>query len=56
MTKETKISRKPIPIGTKTKWGKIQAITFSKGERYYMMVGRYGDVALMHADVVETKK
>lgn len=45
--------KKPILLGTKTKWGRIGAVLFKDGERYYMMVGRYGDVALMPASVVE---
>ena len=54
MTKKT--LEKALALGTKTKWGKIGSIIFTKGERYYMMVGRFGDVALMPASVVQAEK
>lgn len=47
-------TNKPLPLGTKTIWGKIGAITNKGGERYYMMSKNKGlDVALMPADIVE---
>ena len=42
-----------IPLGTKTKWGKIAAVGFRDGERYYMMIDKHGSVALMPAEAVE---
>lgn len=43
-----------LPLGTRTPWGKIGAITNQGGERYYMMSKNKGrDVALMPADLVE---
>ena len=47
--------KKIIPIGTKTKWGKIAAIRTIEGERYYFMVDKDGGVAMMPANVVEEK-
>ena len=45
--------RPPLPIGRKTKWGKISAIGIVSGERYYWTVDKYGGVAMMPADAVE---
>ncbi len=45
----------PLPIGTKTKWGKIEAIGWTGGERYYWMIGANG-VAMMPAFIVEGVK
>lgn len=42
-----------VPLGTQTRWGKISAVGCTDGERYYMMVDKYGCVALMPGDVVE---
>lgn len=42
----------PLPLGTETKWGDIQAIHSKDGERSYMMT-RDGVVSLMPADIVE---
>lgn len=47
---------KIIPIGTKTFWGTIKAVRFDCGERYYFMVDKRGDVAMMPADVVEEEQ
>ena len=41
-----------VNLGAKTKWGKVAAIVFRDGERYYMMA-KVGAVALMPADVIE---
>ena len=46
--------RKIIPLGTMTKWGKIGAVQYKNGERYYMMVKK-GSISLMPASVVEAK-
>lgn len=43
----------PRKIGTKTQWGKIQAISWRDGERFYMILNKQGVVSLMPADVVE---
>ena len=45
----------PLPIGTKTQWGKIEAIGITGGERYYWMVDKYGCVAMIPAFMVEQK-
>jgi hypothetical protein len=42
-------------LGTKTRWGKIAAVGFIGGERYYWMIDRYGTVAMMPADAVEPR-
>ena len=54
MTKNEKMLRPPLPLGTSTKWGRIEAVCW-KGERYYMILNFQGDVALMPANVVEPK-
>jgi hypothetical protein len=41
-----------LDLGTETKWGKVAALHFSRGERSYFMV-KGEDVALIPADVVE---
>lgn len=45
----------PLQLGTKTRWGKIAAVGFIGGERYYWMIDRYGTVAMMPADAVEPR-
>ena len=45
-----------VPIGAKTQWGTVGAITSKGGERYYMMLDKQGGVALMPADVVEVNQ
>ena len=40
-------------LGTKTRWGKIAAVGTTSGERYYWVVDKHGDVAMMPAIMVE---
>lgn len=43
-----------LPLGTRTPWGRIGAVTNRGGERFYMMSKSKGaEVALMPADIVE---
>ena len=43
----------PIPLGTYVKpWGKIVQVGWV-GERYYWLMNKRGDIAMMPADVVE---
>jgi len=42
-----------IPLGTKTKWGTIEAVGLTGGERYYWMVDKFGGVAMIPAFMVE---
>lgn len=42
-----------LKINSKTKWGKIKAIGFISGERYYWMIDKYGCISMMPACVVE---
>lgn len=44
---------RPVPFGTKTVWGKVQAVGITGGERYYWVVAQDGSVAMMPAFVVE---
>ena len=44
---------KPIPLGTKTPFGKIVGIHSKSGERSYFMENKYGVVTLMPADMLE---
>ena len=41
-----------LDLDSETSWGRVKAIVFKGGERYYMMV-RAGDVALIPAIVAE---
>jgi len=41
-----------VPIGKKTKFGKVAAVLFTVGERYYMLLDK-GTVSLLPASVVE---
>lgn len=45
--------REPLPLATKTPWGKICAMGFRDGERWYMMMNASKDVSLMPGSVVE---
>ena len=45
--------RPPIPLGTKTKWGKIGAVGTTIGERYYWMVDKTGGVSMIPASTLE---
>jgi hypothetical protein len=45
---------KPLPLGTQTQWGKIGAVGYIQGERYYWMIDEDGSVSMMPAFVVET--
>ena len=42
-----------VPIDTPTQWGKVAAIRFADGERYYFLVDKHGMVSMMPACVVE---
>ena len=42
-----------LALGTATQWGRVGAVGYREGERYYFMEDRAGVVALMPAVVVE---
>jgi hypothetical protein len=47
----------PLAIGTRTQWGRIQAVGVLGGrprERYYWMIDKHGTVSMMPASVVES--
>lgn len=46
-------SNPPLPLGTKTVWGKISMIGITGGERYYWMVDKDRTVSMMPASIVE---
>ncbi len=50
---EQKEIRLPLPLGTDTEWGKIQAVGLTGGERYYWIVDKDGDVSMLPFFVVE---
>ena len=53
MTKR-KQSEPPLPLTAEVEpWGKVGAVQFKDGERYYMLTDRYGCVSYMPGDVVE---
>ncbi len=43
-----------MPLGSRTRWGKIASVAILSGERYYFMVDKHWKVAMMPAMVVET--
>ena len=43
-----------LRLGTMTRWGKVQAVGFRDGERWYMMIDKHGVVSLMPGPVVES--
>ena len=45
--------KKIITIGTKTDFGIVEGITFTGGERYYFIEGKFGTVSMLPANVVE---
>lgn len=50
------VERKPpLPLGTKTEWGEIEAIGSLSGERYYWMAHEDGGVAMIPAFIVEAQ-
>ena len=42
-----------VPLGTKTRWGKVEGVQLKDGERYYFLVDSFKNTAYMPADVVE---
>jgi hypothetical protein len=42
-----------VPLGTKTRWGKVEGVQSKDGERYYFLVDSFKNTAYMPADVVE---
>jgi len=49
----------PLPLGAKTQWGVITAVTYfggQFGERYYFMVDKHGTVSMMPEGAVEVKE
>jgi len=49
---------RPLPLGTKTRWGKIAAVGTVEGERYYWMIrpGKPLSVAMIPAIDVEAMR
>lgn len=45
--------RKLIPMGTKTKWGKVVGVRCEAGERYYFILEKGNITTFFPADVVE---
>lgn len=43
----------PIPLGTETEYGTVQAIGRIEGERYYWMVDEHGTVSMIPDFMVE---
>lgn len=43
----------PLPLGTKTQWGKIEMVGITGGERYYWMLDKHGGVSMIPASIVE---
>lgn len=44
----------PLAIGTEVKpYGRIGAVGIRDGERYYVLVDKHGDVALMPGSILE---
>lgn len=49
---EMEESKPIIPLGTKTKFGKVAAVGMKEGERFYMFIDRIG-VTLIPAEIAE---
>ena len=45
----------PLPLGTETKYGRIEMIGTTGGERYYWMIDKKGTVSMIPASVVEAE-
>jgi len=43
----------PLALGTQTKWGKIEMVGITGGERYYWMLDKYKCVSMIPAFMVE---
>jgi len=43
----------PLPLGSKTKWGTIEAVGLTGGERYYWMIDKFKFVSMIPAFMVE---
>lgn len=52
---QTSERTRPLPLGTMTEWGRISAVGFTGGERYYWITDEDGAVAMMPADFVEPR-
>jgi hypothetical protein len=51
------MNSEPLPLGTVVKpYGKIGAVMFTGGERYYMLTSKDGDVAMMPWFVIEPEQ
>jgi hypothetical protein len=46
--------RPPLPLGTETPEGVVQAVGITGGERYYWLVDAHGVVSMMPWFMVET--
>lgn len=42
----------PLPLGTDTRWGKVEMVGWTGGERYYWMLDAGGGVAMIPGFVV----
>ncbi len=43
-----------VPLGTVVKpWGKVSAVGFTGGERYYWLIDEHGTVSMMPASLIE---
>jgi hypothetical protein len=42
-----------LMLGAMTKFGKVSAITFTGGERYYFLIDKFGTVSFLPSDLVE---
>ena len=43
----------PLPLGTETPFGKVQAVGITGGERYYWLIAQDGSVSMMPAFIIE---
>ena len=47
--KKVNIDELPLRLGIKTEWGKIEAIGFTSGKRYYWMINKYKSISMIPA-------
>jgi hypothetical protein len=53
MVDKTMSEKKILPLGTETKWGKIEMVGITGGERYYWMIDKHKVVSMIPALIVE---
>lgn len=48
-------TEKIAALDSMTPWGRIAAVAYISGERYYFLINKHGTVSMLPADIVEAK-